>query len=239
MRIKYLVVDDNEEFRNRLANELSRSATSTEVLFADDGEETLKKLRKEPDIDMVVLDLTLNTAMYGLEVLDRIREFSDVLVVILTSEESPYQRTEAVRRGADGYMDKAAFADTIQARHHLEAIFRSDRTGANRSSNRLAFEGWTVDVLRRGLFNPAGVEIILGSREFDLLLLFVQNPQTLLTRDELIDRLGARNAKEPHAALDKLLSRLRKKIDTDQHDPFIRNVYGRGFSFAPTVDPVE
>ena len=239
MRIKYLVVDDNEEFRNRLANELSRSAASTEVLFADNGEETIEKLRKEPDIEMVVLDLTLNTAMYGLEVLDRIREFSDVLVVILTSEESPYQRTEAVRRGADGYMDKAAFADTIQVRHHLEAIFRSDRTGANRSANRLAFKGWTVDVLRRGLFNPVGVEIILGPREFDLLLLFVQNPQTLLTRDELIDRLGARDAKEPHAALDKLLSRLRKKIDKDQRDPFIRNVYGRGFTFAPAVNPVD
>ena len=234
MQIKYLIVEDNEEYRNRLANELSGAATSTAVLFADDGDKALQKLRQEPDIDIVVLDLTLNTDMYGLEVLDRIREFSDVLVVILTSEQSPYQHTEAIKRGADGYMDKGAFAETIQARHHLETIFRRHRV-----SRRVSFDGWTVDTLRRTLFNPDGVEIVLSAREFDMLLLFVDNPQTLLTPDDLIDKLGARGARDPQAALARLLSRLRKKIYDDRREPFIRNVYSRGFIFMPTIEPVE
>lgn len=238
MRIKYLIVEDNEEYRNRLADELSRSAMSTEILFADNGQKALEKLKRNPDIDMVVLDLTLNTSMYGLEVLDRVREFSDVLVVILTSERSPYQFTEAIRRGADGYMDKAAFSETIQMRHHLETIFLRPLSPGNRIPRRLTFEGWTVDPPHRRLVNPDGAETVLSPREFDLLLLFVQNPQTLITQDELIDNLGARGARDPHAALARLMSRLRKKIDKDRCNPLILNVYGRGFTFAPAVHPV-
>ena len=205
--------------------------------FADDGEEALKKLHREPDIDIVVLDLTLNTDMYGLEVLSRIREFSDVVVVMLTSDKAPERQTEALDRGADGYMYKSTFKRSIQIRHHLETILKRHRADGKRTADRVFFEGWVVDAVRRSLRNPDGAEVTLSPREFDLLLAFVENPQVLMTPEALIDRLDMGVGKDPQAALSRLLSRLRKKIDKDRRHPFIQNVYGRGFAFTPPVRP--
>ena len=235
MKIKYLLVEDNEAFRNGLANELSRSSSTTEVLFADDGEEALEKLHREPDIDIVVLDLTLNTDMYGLGVLSRIREFSDVIVVMLTSDKAPERQTEALERGADGYMYKSTFKRSIQIRRHLETILKRHRAGGKRTADHVSFEGWAVDTVSRRLRNPDGADVTLSRREFDLLLAFVENPQILMTQEALIDRLNMGAGKNPQAALSRVLSRLRKKLDKDRRHPFIRNVYGQGFTFTPSV----
>ena len=241
MKTKYLLVEDIEELRNRIAGELRRSSSATEVLEADSGESALAKLEQEPDIDLVLLDLTLNTEMYGLELLTRIREFSNVVVIVLTSDLAPERQTEAIERGADGYIDKTRFESTIQLRRHLEVILQRKRSkvGTRSVSDCYSFEGWKLDAAHRQLFNPDGAEVTLSIREFDLLLVFVENPQTILTRQELIDKLRVVGGKDPGAAVTTLLSRLRKKLDKeDRSNPFIQNIYGQGFQFKPVVSPV-
>lgn len=239
MKIKYLFVEDNEELRNPVVDELRRSSSSTDVLIADSGETALVKLKKEPDIDLVVLDLSLSTDMYGMEVLSRIREFSNVPVVILSTDGAPERQTEALERGANGYMLKETFESPIHIRSHLEAILERSRASPRGFSDRYSFEGWILDAARRQLFNPDGAEVTLSSREFDLLLVFVENSQSVLAQQELIDKLRSGVGKDPQAALAKLLSRLRKKLDEDRRNSFILNVYGQGFHFTPTVTPAD
>lgn len=234
MNAKYLLIEDQEELRNLIADELRRSP-STEVLVADSGEAALATLEREPDIDLVVLDLTLQTEMYGLEVLRRIREFSNVPVVIHTSDPAPERQTDALERGVDGYMDKFRFDSPIQIRRHLEAFVRKRRSGTGGASGRYSFEGWTLDAGNRTLINPDGADVTLSSREFDLLLLFVERPQTILTPYQLTEKLGAKAGTDPQAAFTKLLSRLRKKLDNDRSAAVILNVHGKGFYFTPTV----
>ena len=94
-----------------------------------------------------------------------------------------------------------------------------------------SFEGWTLDLARRRLSNPAGAAVSLTELEFDLLLMFVENPRTMLKKEELIEGLKT----ETKDALTQLLSRLRRKIRTDGAAPFIVNEYGHGFMFTPDV----
>ena len=235
MKTKYLLVEDDEQLRNLIADELRRSTMATEVLFADSGEGALAKLEQEPDTDLVVLNLSLATPMYGMEVLSRIREFSEVPVVILTTNQSPERQVEARERGADGYMCKDIFDSQISIRCYLETVLKKSRSGTGANSERYSFEGWTLNALGRQLLNSDGAEVTLNSREFDLLLVFVENPRTVLTQEKLIEKLGMGASKGPQVALARVLSRLRKKIDMDRSAPLIRSVHGQGFYFTPAV----
>ena len=130
--MKYLLVEDNEELRNRIADELRRSTTVAQFLGMDSGEDALVSLERESDTDLVVLDRKLASEMYGKEVLNR--------VVILAGDPTPEQLTEIIERGANRYMYKSAnrymykftFGSAIQIRHYLKAVPERSRsrTGA-------------------------------------------------------------------------------------------------------------
>ena len=235
MTTKYLIVEDHDDLRSQLANELQRSTSATGVLVAASGEEALETLEQETDVDMVVLDLSLHTEMYGMEVLRRIREFSNVPVAILTTDPAPERQTEAIELGANAYMYKGVFDSPIQMRRHLEAVQKVSRLDHRHILTSYYFDGWTLDVARRRLFNPDGAEITLSHREFELLLAFVENPGIVLAQKELIEKVGMDSNKNPSAAFTKLIFRLRRKIDKDHAEPFIVNVYAQGFRFTPRV----
>lgn len=239
MTKKYLIVEDQEELRSQLSNELRRSTIATDVLVATSGEEALETLEQETDIDIVVLDLSLNTDMYGMEVLRRLRKFSNIPVAILTTDRAPERQTEAIELGANAYMYKGVFDSSIQIRRHLEAILKVSRLDHRHASTNYCFSGWTLDVTRRRLFNPDGAEITLSSREFELLLVFVENPHLVLSQKELIEKVGMDSNKNSSAAITKLIFRLRKKIDKNCAEPFILNVYAQGFRFTPKVVLVD
>ena len=134
---KYLLVEDTPELRNRVANELRRPPKGAEIFVASSGVDALKTLKNEPDIDLVVLDLTLEGQMYGMEVLGKIRKTMDVPVVILTTEQDPARQVEALGRGADGYMVKSTFNSPIQIRRYLEIVLEKHRSQASNVSGHL------------------------------------------------------------------------------------------------------
>ena len=100
----------------------------------------------------------------------------------------------------------------------------------------LLFEGWTLDTFRRELSNPAGVVVDLSTGEYDLLLTFLEAPQRVLSRDQLLDGAKHRIATGFDRAIDVQVSRLRRKIDaSEEGQAMIKTIRGSGYMFVPAV----
>lgn len=247
--MKYLIVEDVKETREEIIGEFERPP-ATIALGTDSGEEALKILEKNPDIDGVILDLKLNGKMHGIEVLKEIRSMKskvrDATIGILTSDTSPHRQMEAVENLADGYMNKDYFSSAIEIRKFMHLLENRKRKVGAATIYIYEFRGWILDPLYRRLLNPDKAEIELPNSEFDLLVAFVTNStffstsetsNPVMTYEKLIHQvyISATTEGGRRATFSKLLSRLRKKIDIDKTKPLIENIYGKGFRFLPKV----
>jgi len=240
MKTKYLIIEDVKELRDNLAKELRLSTSEeTEILVTGSGEDALAILKQNPDTDLVVLDLTLETDMHGMEVLKEIKKFSQVPVVVMTTDDTPERQTAATDAGAVGYIIKDQFPREIQIKHYLEAVLKRERSRTATTPDRYQFEGWTLDVRQRRVFNSDGGEVRLTEGEKELLITFVESPGKVLEQDKLIKKLGMDEGEDPRAAIAQLLSRLRRKIDKGRQTSFIKNVHGQGFYFTAAVTPLS
>ena len=98
------------------------------------------------------------------------------------------------------------------------------------------FEGWLFDIRKRHLKSNDGIVIPLSSGEFNLLSTFVQYPQRVLTRDQLLDFTRSRSAESFDRAIDTQVSRLRRKVEADPKNPdLIKTEWGGGYVFTPEV----
>jgi two-component system OmpR family response regulator len=108
---------------------------------------------------------------------------------------------------------------------------------ASPSAKRLRFSGWTLDRGRRKLEAPDGVVIDLTSGEYELLTVFAEHPQRVLSRDQLLDLARGREAMPFDRSIDVQVSRVRRKIEADPKSPaLIVTVRGDGYMFTPDVE---
>jgi two-component system OmpR family response regulator len=109
--------------------------------------------------------------------------------------------------------------------------------GASVRTNTAHFVGWSLDLARRELQSPSGIAIELSAGEYDLLLAFVEHPQRVLTREQLLDLARSRSAIPFDRSIDVQISRLRRKIEDDPSDPkLIKTIRGTGYMFMPAVE---
>ena len=231
-----LVVEDDEEFRRLLLSLLRRSGFRASG--AADGEEMRQLLATMP-VDVVLLDVML-PGRSGFELCRELRASGSVPVVLLTALAGTSDRVIGLELGADDYITKPAEPRELVAR--LRAVLRRAEGGDGRTSHRrrdtARFAGWTLDVRRRELLAPGGYVVDLTSGEYDVLLAFVERPQQVLTRDQLLD--VARN--RPFGGLDRSMdvqvSRLRAKLGTSDggEADLIKTVRGAGYMLAPDVE---
>ena len=121
--MKYLIVEDEKEIKEPLATELRRSKDVTAVIITGSGEKAIEIFRQDPEIGFIALDLTLNEdKMYGMDVLKEIREFSDVPIVILSTDKDPNRQIEARDLGANGYLVKEIFESPLAIRQYFESV---------------------------------------------------------------------------------------------------------------------
>ena len=125
----------------------------------------------------------------------------------------------------------------------IRAVLRRARppaSGPEGGAGRLLrFEGWTLDTARRELLSPGGAVIDLSGAEFDLLLAFLEHPQRVLARDQILELSRGRLADPNDRSVDVLVSRLRRKLEDEEGGTaMIKTVRGAGYTFLPRVERV-
>lgn len=187
--------------------------------------------------DAIVLDLMLPD-MDGLDVCRQIRARSSTPILMLTARGDAMDRVVGLEMGADDYVGKPFDPQELVAR--TKAVLRRAAAMPARSETPVTpmrFDGWHIDPARRELRDPAGARVILTGAEFDLLLAFCRHPRRTLNRDQLLDLSQGRGGGPLDRGIDILVSRIRRKIESNPRDPqTIKTVRSGGYIFTPDVE---
>ncbi len=229
-----LIVDDDRQIRAMLARFLAENAMR--VTQAGDGNEMFAAL-ETGRFDAVVLDVMM-PGDDGFTLCRRLRDNNPIPLILLTARDSETDRIVGLELGADDYVTKPFNPRELLAR--IRALLR--RVGASAPAARqlasavYQFAGWTLDTSRRSLISPQGALTDLTTGEFDLLVAFVEHPQRVLNRDQLLDLARGRVSLAFDRSIDVQVSRLRRKIETDPNAPaLIKTVRNGGYFFTATV----
>ena len=242
MAERILVVDDEEGIRELLFAYLSDFGF--DVTAVADGGEMRRHLAEHP-VDLVLLDLGLPQED-GLVLARELRSRADVPgIIIVTGRGEPVDRILGLELGADDYLPKpfdlrelVARVRSVLRRLRPEGAAQPPPATAAEQPQRFEFDGWHIDLAARSVLRSDGTPVALTTGEFDLLATFVRQPNRALTRDELMDALYRREAGPFDRAIDVLVGRLRRKIESDPAEPqLVKSVRGVGYLFAARVSP--
>lgn len=232
-----LVVEDDREISALVARYLR--ANDCRVTLAANGRE-LDRVFDGGKVDLIVLDLML-PGEDGLSLCKRLRGRSQVPIIMLTAKSDEVDRILGLEMGADDYLAKPFNPRELLAR--IRAVLRRSAAAAidpaTQGAKALTFHGWHLDRMLREVRNPQGARVALTEAEFTLLQAFCDRPQQVLSRDQLLELTQGRTAAPFERSVDILVSRLRRKIETDPSDPsVIKTVRAGGYLFTPEVLPV-
>ncbi len=224
------VIEDEAEVAKLVVAALREFGFACEV-FATGGA-VLRRLQFEKP-DLCIVDLGLPD-MDGLDLMRRITAGSSAGVLILTGRGHTADRVMGLELGGDDYVTKPFESRELVARVRSILRRRSLASGTAPGQRRYAsFLGWRIDCAANVLRAPDGVEHLLGTAETQVLRCFVERPHQILTREQL---MGERDLLPTDRSIDVRISRLRRKIEADAHDPLIiKTVYGAGYLFAADV----
>ncbi|MDM5060828.1 response regulator [Aeromonas rivipollensis] len=229
-----LVVDDHSEIRDLLKRFLEQHGMR--VSCARDGKE-MKRLLDEREFDLLVLDLMM-PGEDGLTLCRELRVKSRLPIIMLTAMGEETDRIIGLEMGADDYLAKPFNPRELLAR--IKAVMRRTQAEIQPVTEALTrdlrFDRWLLDINRRELVDEEGVGMSLSTAEFDLLKVFLERPQRVLSRDQLLDLARGREAVAFDRAIDTLVSRLRRKLERDPKNPeLIKTIWGGGYLFAADV----
>jgi two-component system OmpR family response regulator len=196
--------------------------------------QTLKVAR----IDLIILDITM-PGEDGLSLCRHLRMTNQIPIIMLTAFGSETDRVVGLEIGADDYVPKPFSTRELLAR--IRAVLRRTtvpRAGPPPATTARVFEfaGWKLDVGRRQLKSPQNALVDLRTAEFDLLLVLVERPEHVLTREQLLDLARRRAPETIDRSIDVSISRLRQRIEADPKDPkLIKTVRNEGYVFAAPV----
>ena len=228
---RLLLVEDEENFREPLAFNLRRDGF--EVVEAEDGAVAIEHVNAAgasggAAIDLVLLDLML-PRVSGSEVCRRIRARSQVPVIMLTAKDSEVDKIVGLEIGADDYVTKPYSYRELVARVH--AVLRRSRDEAP-SQPVLSVGRVTMDVERHEV-RVEDRAVSMPLREFELLELFLRNPDRVLTRGQIIDRVWGADYVGDTKTLDVHVKRIRAKIEVEPGSPtMLVTVRGLGYKLV-------
>lgn len=206
---------------------------SFRTVWCRNGADLLKRLRSLGP-DLCIIDLGLPD-MDGIELMQRVRAESSCGIMILTGRAYVSDRVMGLELGADDYVLKPFEPRELVAR--VRSILRRHETapapGAPDKRQVAAFSGWLFNVGNNMLCAPNGEQHQLSTAEANLLKVFVDHPNRILRREQL---LGTRELDSTDRSIDVSISRLRRKLEPEPGSAaFIKTVYGAGYLFLSSV----
>nr|WP_230088096.1 response regulator transcription factor [Alicyclobacillus mali (ex Roth et al. 2021)] len=229
-----MVVDDEASIRTLVEYNFSRSGFDVETV--DDGRVAYEKLKQGASkYDLVVLDLML-PGMDGLEVCRRLRqEGVQIPIILLTARDEEVDLVLGLELGADDYVTKPFSPRELVARARavLRRTENREEDAQPTSSGKVLRAGNIVMDVARHEVRVRGQLVEFTPKEFELLQYFMENPEHVLSRDQLLDRVWGYSAATDTRIVDVHVSHLREKIEDDSKNPrYIRTVRGIGYKFT-------
>ena len=227
MAKKILLVDDEPTMLKGLKYSLEQDGY--EILTAQDGEEALNVFQ-ENEVDLVLLDVML-PKMDGIQVCQRIREQSNVPIIMLTAKGEDMDKILGLEYGADDYMTKPFNVLEVKAR--IKSIFRRTTQPAHVEEKKVVrVHDMEVNLINRSV-TLGGKDIRLTAKEFDLLQLFIQNRGKVFSREAMLETVWKYDYMGDARTVDVHIRRLREKIERVPSQPeFIFTKWGVGYYFT-------
>jgi len=236
-----VIVDDDREIREMLAAYLEKNGMKATAVGSG---RQLRAVLAETNVDLVVLDLMM-PGEDGLAVTRDLRggKHRNLPILMLTARAEESDRILGLEMGADDYLVKPFAARELLAR--INAVLRRARMlppnlQVTEAATLLAFGEWRLDTTARHLLDETDTVVALSGAEYRLLRVFLDHPQRVLNRDQLLNLTQGRDADQFDRSIDLLISRLRQRLRDDAREPrYIKTLRSEGYVFSATVEVRE
>lgn len=233
-----LIVDDDREIRELVSGYLKKNGLR--VSIAADGRQ-MRSFLETNSVDLIVLDVMM-PGDDGLVLCRELRvgKHKATPILMLTARNDETDRIIGLEMGADDYLTKPFAARELLAR--IKAILRRTRMlppnlQVTEAGQLLSFGAWQLDTTGRHLLDSDGTTVALSGAEYRLLRVFVDHPQRVLNRDQLLNLTQGRDAELFDRSIDLLVSRLRQRLRDDAREPaYIKTVRSEGYVFSMPVE---
>jgi two-component system OmpR family response regulator len=233
-----LIVDDDRDLRDLLVQYLEKNEFA--VTSTKNGRE-MRQILADTTVDLIVLDLMMPHED-GLKLCRDLRaaDAGSPPILMLTARADEADRILGLEMGADDYLTKPFASRELLAR--VKAILRRARAlpanlKLSEAARGLAFGNWLLDTTQRHLVDSAGTLVSLSGAEYRLLRVFLDFPQRVLSRDQLLNLTQGRATEPFDRSIDLLVSRLRQRLKDDVREPrYIKTVRNEGYVFASSIE---
>ena len=230
-----LVVDDDPQITSFLKRYLEKR--DYVVICASDGREMAGILARE-SVDLCILDIGL-PGKSGLDITRDLRAESNLPILVLSGQDETFDRVVGLEFGADDYMVKPFEPRELLAR--IRTILRRSKATEQQANTKeevqFRFGNWVLHSGKRSLTQAdTGALVTLTTSEFEILLKFVSSPNTVFSRNQLLDAARGRESISGDRTIDVHIMRLRKKLSPKPSDrEMITTIHGIGYSFVGQV----
>lgn len=225
---KILVVEDDKEINRLIRDYLTDNGYIT--ISAENGLDAVRIIRDESDIDLVILDLML-PFQSGDMVLQKVRGFSDIPIIIVSAKSMVQSKIDAIRMGADDYITKPFDLDELFVR--IEAVLRrSQQKSSGEDKTLLTYKKLTLD-RNSGTAAVDGKALVLTGKEYAILELMLLNPKKLFSKSNLFESVWNEPYFKEDTTIKVHMSNIRSKIKKlDDTQEYIETVWGMGYKLS-------
>jgi len=236
-----LIVDDDREIRELVSGYLKKNGLRATAV--PDGRQ-MRAFLDTDSVDLIILDVMM-PGDDGLVLCRQLRagKHKATPILMLTARNDETDRIIGLELGADDYLVKPFAARELLAR--INAVLRRTRMlppnlQVTETGRLLKFGAWRLDTVARHLLDEDGTVIALSGAEYRLLCVFVDHPQRVLNRDQLLNLTQGREAEIFDRSIDLLVSRLRQRLRDDAREPaYIKTVRSEGYVLSMPVEVSE
>ncbi|NRQ18393.1 response regulator [Ensifer sesbaniae] len=236
-----LIVDDDREIRELVSSYLKKNGLRATAVA--DGRQ-MRSFLEGDTVDLIVLDVMM-PGDDGLVLSRELRasKHKAIPIIMLTARSDEMDRILGLEMGADDYLSKPFSARELLAR--IKAVLRRARMlppnlQISEAGQLLRFGQWKLDTTARHLIDAEGTVVALSGAEYRLLKVFIDHPQRVLNRDQLLNLTQGREAELFDRSIDLLVSRVRQRLGDDAREPtYIKTVRSEGYVFSVPIEIME